>query len=375
MGRVTRTPVAIGIGAVCAAIVIAALCAALLIMTGVQNFQTTQKSPEEAPPVLATVELGSVERLVSVGVHTSPSFSLEIPSSQFGAGVVTSAALGKNAVLNEGDMLVAIDEKPVMIIQGETPAYRSLSGGMEGSDVRQLQDYLRDRDYSIYDDDGVFGPSTALALSELYESRGEPLITSTGVQTLNWEEAGLPLSRYVFVASTPVVVGTQCGRLGQLADTLKCTLISQATTIAISDTSGQALTGLTVTIRTKEGAELSGTVGDSITPFVRNEDPESEEPKEETESWYSLLDLPEEGVAGLPDSAQVLVEATSPEGFRVPATAVRESDNGKSFLREKPSDRNSSAPDIPVRVDMCSGGYCAVSGDGLIAGMQVVLLG
>jgi hypothetical protein len=75
-----------------------------------------------------------------------------------------------------GDTLYKVGEKPVLLICGSTPAYRSLAQGDDGKDVRALNRTLVDEGYArkseLDPDSGHFGWATAVALEKLQDERG-----------------------------------------------------------------------------------------------------------------------------------------------------------------------------------------------------------
>jgi peptidoglycan hydrolase-like protein with peptidoglycan-binding domain len=54
------------------------------------------------------------------------------------AGTLTGIA-GEGEQLRRGDVLYEVDDRPVVLMIGEMPAYRAMSSGVQGRDVRQLQ--------------------------------------------------------------------------------------------------------------------------------------------------------------------------------------------------------------------------------------------
>lgn len=134
-------------------------------------------APPPAAPVTVAVESrvlaeelilrGRVERRPGVGVFAP------IPTSA--APVITAVPKSDGDRLLEGDVLVEVAGRPVMVLEGEFPAYRDLTGGLEGPDVVALQEALIRLGYEI-EVDGVFGRLTQSALSTLYADRGyEPI--------------------------------------------------------------------------------------------------------------------------------------------------------------------------------------------------------
>jgi peptidoglycan hydrolase-like protein with peptidoglycan-binding domain len=74
----------------------------------------------------------------------------------------------KGTVLEPGDMLYKVDEKPTYWAQGHVPMYRSLGSESEGEDVEQLQRFLQKESYLDADAeiDGDFGTATRNAVKD-----------------------------------------------------------------------------------------------------------------------------------------------------------------------------------------------------------------
>jgi peptidoglycan hydrolase-like protein with peptidoglycan-binding domain len=71
----------------------------------------------------------------------------------------------------EGDLLFELSGRPVFALIGRIPLYRSISLGLTGGDVTQLQAALGRLGYQT-GDRGVFGRSDADALAHFYRDRG-----------------------------------------------------------------------------------------------------------------------------------------------------------------------------------------------------------
>jgi hypothetical protein len=103
-----------------------------------------------------------------------------IPVSVEGDPVLTQSVVAAGDVVNEGDRAVEVSGRPVFVLQGDTPVYRSLQPGMTGDDVTAVQDSLIRLGYTIDDDEiGTFGASTKAAVDAFYGAAGySPLPTS-----------------------------------------------------------------------------------------------------------------------------------------------------------------------------------------------------
>lgn len=80
------------------------------------------------------------------------------------------------AQIDCGETLYKVDQKPVILICGSTPAYRDLAVGDEGKDVRALNRTLVDEGHAggsgLDRDSRHFGWATAAALERLQDERG-----------------------------------------------------------------------------------------------------------------------------------------------------------------------------------------------------------
>jgi peptidoglycan hydrolase-like protein with peptidoglycan-binding domain len=87
------------------------------------------------------------------------------------SGLVTLAP-EKGATLDEGKVAMAVGERPVFVLQGSVPAFRDLTLGTEGDDVRQLEDGLKRLGFDPGPTDGLFDAETATAVTAWYEKSG-----------------------------------------------------------------------------------------------------------------------------------------------------------------------------------------------------------
>jgi peptidoglycan hydrolase-like protein with peptidoglycan-binding domain len=80
------------------------------------------------------------------------------------------------AVVRRGEVLYRVDDEPVVLLYGATPAYRALRWGDSGPDVRQLNRNLVRLGYAepseLDEDSDEFGAETAEAVRELQEHLG-----------------------------------------------------------------------------------------------------------------------------------------------------------------------------------------------------------
>lgn len=160
---------------------IAGVAAAAVIGGVVALSSGGQPSPsaQEPAPKSATVERGTLSDLISeFGVLTFRARSDGSPYAVINQARGTYTELPEaGAKVGCGDVLYRVDERPVLLLCGTVPSYRTLAGGSVGADVRQLNRNLHtlgcDAGFEIDPGDSVFTPRTAKALQALQRRKGQ----------------------------------------------------------------------------------------------------------------------------------------------------------------------------------------------------------
>jgi peptidoglycan hydrolase-like protein with peptidoglycan-binding domain len=159
---------------------------------------TRIESPAEvaartAPPTPSPILVPIEERVLSSNVVTrgTAQFGLPQPISLVpsalkanAAGLITTLPT-RNAQFKEGDVMFTTSGRPVLVLQGEVPAYRDLVLGISGSDVRQLEQSLKRLGFDPGHIDGTYDEKTGSAVSELYKSAGYVPFLPTAEQVTN----------------------------------------------------------------------------------------------------------------------------------------------------------------------------------------------
>ena len=101
------------------------------------------------------VQPGTVSH--SIRLNTSVEWSAELVAPNQAAGTVTTVGWQSGKRAEPGDTLYTVDLRPVVVAEGDVPAFRDLSSGARGDDVAQLQRLLADLGYPVWAEDGVFG--------------------------------------------------------------------------------------------------------------------------------------------------------------------------------------------------------------------------
>jgi hypothetical protein len=162
---------------------------------------------QEPPANTATVEKGPLSDMVSqYGTLTYRARSDGSPYAVINqaSGIYTKLPAG-GAEIRCGDALYLVSDRPVLLLCGSTPAYRSLSEGDSGRDVAELNANLVDLGYAtraqLDPSSDSFGSETASALKKLQSKLGED------------QTGSLALGRAVFLPE-PVRIAQVSGELG-----------------------------------------------------------------------------------------------------------------------------------------------------------------
>ncbi|MDT0613251.1 peptidoglycan-binding protein [Streptomyces lancefieldiae] len=174
--------------------------------------------PPEAGPVTVTVERRSLTASVvaqgSVEFASPQSVTLAGPvgSPDAGAGdagagdgvaqrVTKTPAAG--AEVKEGDVLMQVSGRPVLVLRGTVPMYRTLGPGASGDDVEQLQRALTRLGFNPGSANGTYGQSDAAAVNRWYKSKGyramEPTVADK--QQLGTLEAAVTTAQQSLLAA------------------------------------------------------------------------------------------------------------------------------------------------------------------------------
>lgn len=154
------------------------------------------------------------------------------------------------ATVKRGETLYRVDDSPVMLLYGSLPAYRTLSSGTKGADVKQFEQQLRALGYSGFTIDEEYNDATATAVKKWQKARG---LSQTGIV-----EAG----RVVF-APGEVRIANVKAQLGQAAqgDVITYSGTSRLVTVKVG-VSDQRLAkkDAKVTVTLPDGRNVEGTV-------------------------------------------------------------------------------------------------------------------
>ena len=161
------------------------------------------KEPPEASVITAPVErLVLSSKIITRGdVRLSDSTELVVDTDlggeksvggggSAGSPVITGKVPVENAEFVEGSVAVEVSGRPIMVLQGELPMYRSIRPGDIGPDVRQLKVALTRLGFKPGVANDTYDDATEAAVVAWYRARGYVAVSPT-----NEEEDGLDASR------------------------------------------------------------------------------------------------------------------------------------------------------------------------------------
>jgi peptidoglycan hydrolase-like protein with peptidoglycan-binding domain len=276
---------------------------------------------------------------------------------------------GEGKEIGCGKTLYRVDEKPVVLICGDTPAYRALSVGDEGREVRDLNENLVKLGYAekseLDPDSDYYGSETAEAVTELQDELG---VDETGRLDLG-DAVFLPGP--LRVAKTMAKAGTRAAPGAQVAQAASAR--RQVTVELDPGQQSQVKVGDRAQITLPDNRTTPGRVSRIGTVAKSGDD--KKDSSSSTLPVYITLTRPKD--AGKLDEAPVQVQITT-DGVKkaliVPVTALMGKAGGGYVVEVADPADSRRRRLVPVTLGMFDNdnGLVQVSGD-LSAGDQVVV--
>jgi peptidoglycan hydrolase-like protein with peptidoglycan-binding domain len=284
------------------------------------------------------------------------------------AGGTLTALPSVGQVVESGAVLYQVATKPVLLLYGHTPAYRALSQGMRGRDVRELNTDLVALGYApreqLEPSSEYFGAATSYALRRLQDKLG-------------LEETGrLALGQAVF-APAPLRITKLSATLGAQVPPGGTVALASSTVrqvVVKLDAAGQAgvRKGDRVTITLPDNRTTPGVVS-SVGAVATSE---SEKGGEESAPTIEVDIAPTHpAVTGRLDKAPVKVSITTstvPDALVVPVNALLALAGGGYAVEEVAGTAHRLVP-VTLGLFDDAEGLVQVHGSGLAAGQQVVV--
>jgi peptidoglycan hydrolase-like protein with peptidoglycan-binding domain len=318
-------------------------------------------SASATPGATATVERGTLAATESWEGTLDYGTPFTVTSN--GEGIVTWL-VDEAEVLERGDLLYRVNERPVTLLYGDVPMYRDLRPGDTGTDVAQLKANLAELGYDGFDDDDEFSPSVADAVRAWQEDVG---VEPTGT---------VGRGDVVFAAEGGQVDGLRSG-VGEMVTpgraVMDITGAEQVVSFEVElDDRDRVEVGTEVTVELPDSDELTGTV--AVTTVAEVAAAESDDPMGggETESIAQVeVTVDDDVPADLSDEPVDVVVVTDERDdvLSVPVNALVALAEGGYGLEVVADDGDTST--VPVETGLFAQGKVEIDSDGVAEGTVV----
>jgi hypothetical protein len=292
-------------------------------------------------------------------------------------------------VIHQGHVLYRVDDSPVVLLYGSTPAYRTLSAGATGPDVAELNRDLVALGYAspsqLSRTSASFGSATTTAVEKLQAALG---VTQTGTLTLGQAVFEPTAVRVTTVSAQPggsaqtsetVMQGTSTTREVQVAlDASQQTSVAVGDKVSINLPNNQSTPGVVSSVGAVATCpSSSGSGGSGSGSAAPGTDTCSSTSSGSSTPTITVDVTPSHPAAtGTWDQAPVQIGITTasvPNALVVPVTALlAQSTGGYAVEVVAAGARNHRVP-VSLGLFDDADGLVAVTGSGLAAGQEVVV--
>ena len=169
--------------------------------------------PPRASLITARVRFGVLAVPINIRANVGDGNPVQVgaPSDLGGSlAVVTSLGVSAGQRVGQGQLLLTVAERPVFLFAGPIPAFRTMSPGMRGADVAQLQTGLAAAGFGVGSDvSGTYGPGTAAAVSALYKANGVAPVLAGSRSTVRQRSGQVSAARRALAAAQAKLTADQ----------------------------------------------------------------------------------------------------------------------------------------------------------------------
>jgi hypothetical protein len=164
----------------CCVLALTGVCAGGAWIAGKGIASPAEAAARTAPPAASPILVPIEKRVLSAEIVTrgTARFGTPVPIAlapsalkMNTAGLLTTIPR-PNTQFKEGDVVCTASGRPVMILQGATPAYRDMVPGTSGADIKQLEAALKRLGFDPGQIDGKFDDMTSKAIAAWYRAKG-----------------------------------------------------------------------------------------------------------------------------------------------------------------------------------------------------------
>ncbi|TMR97710.1 peptidoglycan-binding protein [Nonomuraea basaltis] len=277
--------------------------------------------------------------------------------SSRGNGTVTGLP-AEGATVTRGKAIFHLDNNPVTLLYGALPAYRTLSTGVKGADVKQFEQNLWALGYRGFTVDSTYSWATASTVKDWQDDLD---LTKTGT---------VDPSQIVYTAGAVRVasLSTQVGTVvGPGAAVEKITGTSPRATVALDTSSGRlAKQGATVQVTLPDGKVVPGKIIKVATVVSQGDNGEADTTKIKVTIRFTSA-VKSMGAAAV---TVAFTAGKRPNVLAVPVAALLALAEGGYGVQVADG---STTRIVAVETGLFADGKAEITGNGLQAGMKVVV--
>ena len=373
--------------AAAAVLVAVTVTGAVVVTSGAKQRALAAQQP---PANTASVQKRTLSAMVSqAGILTYRARSDGSPYAVINQAAGTYTTLpAAGQVISQGRVLYRVNDSPVVLLYGSTPAYRTLSSGASGPDVAELNADLTTLGFarrSQLRPISSFGSATTTALEKLQAALGT---TQTGRLALGQAVFAPTAVRVTSVAaplggrSQPgqtVIQGTSTTRQVQMAlDASQQTEVAIGDQVSITLPNNQTTPGVVSSVGTVASCPPSSGSGGSSSSFAApGTDSCSSASSASTTPTITVDVTPSDPAAtGTWDQAPVQVGITTANvrgALVVPVTALLAQSDGGYAVEVVGAGANNHLVPVSLGLFDDADGLVQIAGSGLAAGQKVVV--
>jgi len=345
------------IGAALVTVAAAGTAVALGVGAGARGEAAGSQPNTGLPPATAPVVTKTLTDTTEVDGKLG--YGDRVDLSARGAGTITWLPAA-GAVVERGAPMYKLDELPITLLYGTLPAYRPLTAGTEGADVRQFEQNLAALGYSGFTVDDAYTAKTADAVRDWQQDLGR-------------EQTGTVEPAEIVYAGGPVRVSELVARPGDPpgGPLLRYTGTSRAVTIDLDvDDQRLAVVGAPVTVTLPGDSTVAGTIA-SVGTTVSAPESSQGGGQSQPSTIEVVVTVADQTALGTLDQAPVrvrLVASKRENVLTVPVAALlalREGGYGVEIVQGQ------SSRIVAVEVGMFADGRVEITGAGITDGTLV----
>ncbi|GAA3227079.1 peptidoglycan-binding protein [Actinocorallia longicatena] len=272
-------------------------------------------------------------------------------------GTITALPV-EGSTISRGKSIYRLDNKPVTLLYGSLPPYRTLETGVKGSDVKQFELNLWALGYRGFTPDSSYSWATAYAVEEWQDDLGLKETGSVEPSQIVYADGTVRVDSLSLQRGAVVAPGTEIEKI---------TGTSPLATVVLDATSGPlAKLGSAVQIKLSDGKIVSGKIKKVTTLVAKAEDGQSSTTKFQVTISFDK-DVKSQGVAAV---SVAFTAGQRPDVLTVPVAALvalTEGGYGVELVD------GTTKRFVAVETGLFADGKVEITGTGLKAGLKVVM--